>query len=52
VTIARPIATSGEIFAEVSIENWGYKPIDGLILVIPASISTSTELVPEIQTGV
>ncbi|MFZ0304634.1 MAG: hypothetical protein WAL75_18225 [Terracidiphilus sp.] len=42
VTIGKPIATSGEIVAEVRIENWNSKPIDGLILAIPSSVSTST----------
>jgi hypothetical protein len=51
VTVGPPIATSGGFLAEVRIENWSTKPVDGLILVIPSSIST-TALVASFPIGI
>lgn len=42
VVIGNPITVSGALFSEMQIENWSSKPLDGLILVVPSSISLSS----------
>ncbi|MGD0801154.1 MAG: hypothetical protein ABR906_07560 [Terracidiphilus sp.] len=42
VIFGSPITISGTVFAEMQVENWKSKPVDGLILVVPASVSVSS----------
>src|ERR1039458_3337633 len=42
VVIGSPITVSGALFSEMQIENWSSKPLDGLVLVVPSSVSLSS----------
>ncbi len=44
VTVESPIANSGNLVSEVRIENWSAKSLDGLILVVPASVTLPSVL--------
>jgi hypothetical protein len=42
VVIGSPISISGTVLSEMEIDNWTSKQIDGLILVVPSSVSLSS----------
>ncbi|MGD0630210.1 MAG: hypothetical protein ABR987_12705 [Terracidiphilus sp.] len=42
VLVGEPVKVSGTLFTEIQVENWGNKSLDGLILVVPASVQISS----------